>query len=272
MPVENQQVGTRAWAFWLRNRDKLSVKFPMTTLEWLRLYPNKESCPICHGAQEVRARDGTVYQCMCLLIHWRDKQMEVRSKYQSRYDEASLDNLDLRTHDSNSFQLREAVDAARHFINHLDGWLVLAGPYGTGKSHIMKAIATVLKPIGLFITATDFERRVFESMKNSSLDVFTLAISQAPVLLFDDLGAEYGSEFVRSQLTAVFVARDNQAKDLPTVVTTNMQRSNIKMIPRVGSRLLNQDVVQFLPINMDDYRSRDYDKVHPERKNLVLPR
>jgi DNA replication protein DnaC len=205
-------------------------------------------------------------------MHWRDRQLEVRSKYQSRYEEASLDDLDLRVRDSGTRQLQEAIDAARHFMNYLDGWLVLSGPYGTGKSHIMRSIATALKPIGLFITATDFERRVFESMKSDSLDAFTLAVSQAPVLLFDDLGAEYGKEFVKSQLTSVFIARDNQARDLPTVVTTNLQRSNIKAIPRVGSRLLNQDVVKFLPINMVDYRSRDYDRSHPaERSDIVLP-
>jgi hypothetical protein len=83
------------------------------------------------------------------------------------------------------------------------------------------------------------------------------------VLLFDDLGAEYGKDFVRAQVASVFIARDNQAKDLPTVVTTNLERSQIRGLPRVGSRLLNQDVVKYLPINVGDHRTRGYDATHP---------
>jgi DNA replication protein DnaC len=271
MPVENQQVGTRAWAFWLRNRGKLQAKFPMTTSEWNRLYPNKEDCPICHGAQEVRAGDGIVYQCMCLLMNWRDMQIEIRSKYQSKYEPASLDGLDYRKDEKNAYQLEDAVDAADHFCNYLDSWLVLSGGNGAGKSRIMRAIATMLEPICLFITATDFERKVFDAMdeEGNGLGNFIQIVSQAPVLLFDDLGSEYSKDFMRSQVAAVFIARDHQARDLPTVVTTNLQRYNLKMIPRVGSRLLNQDVVKFLPLELSDYRTRDYDKAHPERSNVV---
>jgi DNA replication protein DnaC len=271
VPVENQQVGIKAWAFWLRNRDKLLVKFPMTTFEWHKSYPNRDDCPICHGALEVRAVNKVVYQCMCLMMNWRDRQLEARSQYQSRFDDVDLDDLELCKGDEHSYQLKNAVDAARHFINHLDGWLVLSGPSGAGKSHILKSIATAIKPIGLYITATDFERKVFESMRDDTLDSFVLAISQAPVLLFDDLGAEYGKDFVKAQLTSVFIARDNQAKDLPTIVTTNLDRPQIKQIPRVGSRLLNQDVAKFLPLNLMDYRSRDYDRAHSDRSNIILP-
>jgi DNA replication protein DnaC len=236
----------------------------MTTAEWRRMYPNGGDCPYCHGALEVRAGDGTVYQCICLMMSWRDRQLETRSRYQSRFEDASLDQLVYN--DDNGEDLERAVDAAVHFMNHLDSWLVLSGPCGTGKTHILRAIATELRPIGLFITATDFERMVFENLKNESLDSFILAISQAPVLLFDDLGAEYGGkEFIKAQISSIFIAREAIARDLPTVVTTNLERSQLKTIPRVGSRLLNQDVVKFLPLNVSDHRTRDFDAKNPER-------
>ncbi len=264
--MEMQVVGTRAWAFWRRNSAKLGVVFPLSSYEWRTAYPNEDSCPVCHGGngRSVQTKDGVVYPCVCLMPVWADEQMKLRDIYQSKYEPARLEDLDFKMAGRNTDQLINASLAAQRFIDNLDSWLVLAGPPGVGKSHILRAIATAIKPIGLFITATDFERQVFERVKSQNLDDYIKRISQAAVLLFDDLGAEYGSDFVRSQLTAVFIARDHQAKDLPMVVTTNLSREKLLQIPRIGSRLLNQDVVKFYSLNLDDYRTRDYRMSHPE--------
>lgn len=265
--MEEQIVGTKAWAFWLRNRNKISVPFPISSLEWKKQFPNEEDCPICKGKNGrcVRTSDGSIYQCVCLMPTWRDEQIRLRDQYQSRYEKAWLHDLVLRDGEKNSRDLRDAIVAAGEFTRSLDKWLVLSGVSGTGKSHILRAIATEIYPIGLFITATDFERKVFESIKNSTLDTFILNVSQSAVLLFDDFGAEYGSDIVKSKIAAVFIARDHQAKDLPVAVTTNLTRTQVEQVPRVGSRLLNQDNGRFLSINMADYRTRDYRVLHPER-------
>jgi DNA replication protein DnaC len=197
---------------------------------------------------------------------WADEQVKLRDRFQSKYEKASLEDLEWRASEKNARDLQKAVPAALKFINELDSWMVLSGPYGTGKTHIMRAIATEIAPIGLFITATDFERMIFENVKSGTLDSFVLTVSQAAVLLFDDFGAEYGSDIVRSQIAAVFIARDHQARDLPTVVTTNLDREQIARVPRVGSRLLNEDTVKFISINMDDYRTREYRVTHPRKQ------
>lgn len=260
--MEEQIVGTRAWAFWLRNHDKVGIKFPLSTLEWMQEFPNENDCPICHGANGrcVQAGDGKVYQCICMMPSWGDEQRRLRDNLQSRYEKAYLDDLDLRNSEKNMLSLTEAIHDAESFVVNLDKWLVLSGRYGTGKSHIARAIATAISPIGLFITATDFERGVFEHIKDNTLDDYILKVSQAAVLIFDDFGAEYGSEIVKSKIAAVFIARDHQAKELPTVVTTNLTREQLLAVPRVGSRLLNEDVCNFRLINMEDYRTRTYDK------------
>lgn len=264
--MEEQIVGTRAWAFWLRNHEKVGIPFPMSSLEWTRLYPNETDCPICHGmnGRNVQAGDGRIYQCICLMPAWGDEQRRLRDSMQSKYEKASLDDLSLRVGEKNFRDLKTAIDAARGFIDSLDSWLVYAGRSGTGKSHIMRAIATEISPIGLFITATDFERGIFEHLKDNSLDEYILKVSQAAVLLFDDFGAEYGSDIVKSKVAAVFIARDHQAKDLPTVVTTNLTREALASVARVGSRLLNEDVSKYLPINMEDYRVRTHRMMQKE--------
>ena len=82
--------------------------------------------------------------------------------------------------------LNTALNAAQYFAQHMDGWLLLLGSYGVGKTHLAAAIANFGVGLGvptLFLTVpdlldwlryayggeeTDFETR-FEEIRNINL-------------------------------------------------------------------------------------------------------
>ena len=102
-------------------------------------------CPICNGAgwlrQDLPPGDpnfGKIVKCSC-------KEREERRK--SRDDMQERSNLGLyaektfETFHSHIAGVGEAYRAARKFADSPDGWLILSGQVGCGKTHLAAAIA-----------------------------------------------------------------------------------------------------------------------------------
>ncbi len=54
--------------------------------------------------------------------------------------------------------LEQAFNHSQQFASKLNGWLVLQGPYGCGKTHLAAAVANFVVEIGiptLFLTVPD---------------------------------------------------------------------------------------------------------------------
>ena len=116
--------------------------------------PGDPNCPICGGIGFVR-RDlpvghpefGRVDICQC-----RQKEV-MQMTYQRLYRLSNLeafrgmtfDNFDTKglvgMSDDQIRSLSTARNAAQYFAQHLDGWLLLLGSYGVGKTHLAAAIA-----------------------------------------------------------------------------------------------------------------------------------
>ena len=169
--------------------------------------------------------------------------------------------LDLYTRgysNSEVSSLRKAKAAARAFAEDASGWLVLEGPFGSGKTHLAAAIGNLLledhgKAV-IFLTAPDlldFLRRSFGSQNDGSFDQYFELLKTTPLLILDDLGVENPSPWAKEKLFQLlnyrYVART------PTVVTTNTPLAELE--PRLSSRLLDDRVVKRIAIDAPSYRA-----------------
>ncbi len=123
--------------------------------------------------------------------------------------------------------LAAAMRAAEIFAAKPEGWLLLYGPTGIGKTHLAVAITGRLLAAGhrpYFVRAQQLIRQLGSSFaRDSSLsfDKLFSAACDAPVLILDDLGAEADRDWIRATLQDLITHRHDTR--LPTVVTTTVQ-------------------------------------------------
>ena len=162
----------------------------------------------------------------------------------------------LLTH-SEQQSLALAYTMARDFAELPDGWLVLEGPYGCGKTHLAAAIGNQRLAHGdmvLFITTPDLLdhlRSTYGPSSEIGYDEMFDRIRDAHLLILDDLGAENPSQWAGEKLFQLLNYRYN--KRLPTVITTNVDLDRID--GRIRSRMLDEALIRRGRITAPDYRT-----------------
>ncbi len=160
--------------------------------------------------------------------------------------------------------LATALQRAQAFASAPEGWLVLVGKPGTGKTHLAASIANYRHAQGhpvFFVVVPDlldYLRATYAPDSNVSYDKLFEMIRAAPLLVLDDLGAQSSTPWAQEKLYQLLNYRYN-AK-LPTVVTTNVSWDQIDA--RLRSRLLDQRLSFTLEINAPSYR---HDELPPSR-------
>jgi DNA replication protein DnaC len=173
----------------------------------------------------------------------------------------SFDSFDLagRGSDAQGRQtLQAAITFARAFAEHPEGWLVLVGDSGSGKTHLAIAIANERLKRGeeIFFAFVpdllDHLRYTFSPDSRITYDELFDRIKQTSLLVLDDLGAQTSSAWATEKLYQIIVHRHN-AK-LPTIITTRA----IPMDPHdpIASRLADARLVTVVPILAPDYRQQ----------------
>ena len=151
--------------------------------------------------------------------------------------------------------LERAFNQAQHFAQNLEGWLLLLGGYGSGKTHLAAAIANYAVGIGLptiFITVPDLLdtlRYSFGSTDESFEQRFE-EIRQAPLLILDDFGTQNATAWAQEKLFQIINYR--YTNHLPLVVTTNLSPDQIE--GRIRSRLSDPELVSQAHLLSPDYR------------------
>lgn len=124
-------------------------------------------------------------------------------------------------------ELAESLDVAQSYANGSESSpiLVLEGPNGTGKSHLIEAIGRVMLESGHLVRFTfmpdwlDALKATFDMSDSATFQNVFESFSVTPeILLMDDLGAERTTEWTIAQITRLFDWR--YRNDLLTVVTT----------------------------------------------------
>ena len=157
-------------------------------------------------------------------------------------------------------QGRETLNAARAislaFSANPEGWLVLVGDSGCGKTHLAVSIANdrMAKGDEVFFAFVpdllDHLRYTFSPDSRVTYDELFDRIKQASLLMLDDLGSESSTTWANEKLYQIIVHRHNA--QLPTVITTRAIPSAAK--DPVASRLNDARLVQIMPITAPDYR------------------
>jgi DNA replication protein DnaC len=136
-----------------------------------------------------------------------------------------------------SIRAKEALSAVQQWLDG-DGWLLLRGPYGAGKTHLAAAAVGALVERGQHAVygyvpdLLDSLRQVIERNDQEFLTFFH-ALRDVPWLVLDDLGVERTTEWVEERLTQIFNHRADH--ELPLLVTTNARLEDLP--PRIAARL-----------------------------------
>ena len=152
--------------------------------------------------------------------------------------------------------LRMAYDRSAEYANRPEGWLILKGGYGCGKTHLAAAIANRRLAAGhpvLFINTPDLLdhlRATFNPESTVSYDERFDQVRTSPLLILDDLGTQSNSEWAQEKLYQILNFRYN-AK-LPTVITTNLDLESIEI--RMRSRMVDPGLSQIIHIAAPDFR------------------
>lgn len=241
-------------------------------------------CPHCHGVGYLR-RDlpvdhpdfGKLEICSC-------RQSAIHKKIKDRlYQFSNLDELEHLTFESfnprgrmglgeqQQDSIERAYNQARIYTENTEGWLLIQGRYGCGKTHLAAAIANecVAKGIPtLFLTVPDLLdtlRFTYDSHDVSFEERFD-QIRNAPLLILDDFGTQSATEWAREKLFQILNFR--YINQLPMVITTNLDLEEID--GRIRSRLSDPDVVAHVYIRAPDYRRPVDDSGQHELSSLNL--
>jgi DNA replication protein DnaC len=152
--------------------------------------------------------------------------------------------------------LQDALGLAKSWSDNPDGWLVLIGSPGCGKTHLAAAICNHLIKLNYdacFASVPDLLdefRASFSNKGSSNFEQSFKKITQADLLVLDDLGAHQNSPWVDEKLYQIFNYR--YIKKMPTIVTKNLESSDLDL--RIKSRLSDLKLATNFEILAPDYR------------------
>ncbi len=152
--------------------------------------------------------------------------------------------------------LADLFNLARDFAKSPDGWLVLQGVNGCGKTHLAAAIANEHLRAGksaLFVVVPDFLdhlRSTFSPESKVSYDQLFDSVKNTPLLILDDFGEQSTTPWAQEKLYQVINHRYNAR--LATVITTCCSLDEIET--RISSRFVDPKISMIFNIRVPDYR------------------
>jgi DNA replication protein DnaC len=150
--------------------------------------------------------------------------------------------------------LYQAFTIARNFAMRPEGWLVLAGETGCGKTHLAAAITHQQREAGhayMFVAVPDLLDRLRGGGQGARLrDEYFEKVRTSGFLVLDDLGVHSDTAWAQEKLFQILNHRYN-AK-LPTVITVH---PSDELPAALRSRLYDDKVSLFVEIEAPDYRN-----------------
>lgn len=221
----------------------------------------RQPCPRCGGAGFLRYPVPYGHPDFGKLRECPECQTVAARRVQAMQSMSSLRGS-LLTYTFRNFKpvpgAKAAYDAAVAFAQNPQGWLVILGPNGNGKTHLAAAIANYLRQRNVAVVflnvpdLLDYLRDAFAPRRewdesNLTFEERFEAIKNAPVLILDDFGAESETPWANEKLYQILNYRTDLA--LPTVITGNLKLSDIegRLSSRLGNRMLGKVVENKAP-------------------------
>lgn len=226
----------------------------------------------CGGAGFVRSNApvghplfGKAIPCVCL----RDRDAAERGERLRR--RSGMSGVELSQWTFERFNANQCQPAAsrpamarlrticQEYAQRPDGWLVLIGATGCGKSHLAYAIAGRALADGRQVyahTVPAMLSMLRATFGEGNFDSVFHDLCEVGLLVMDDLGAERETEWAKEQLYALVDHR--YRRRLPMVVTTNVALTDID--GRIASRLgegretRGQGFARILTVPCGDFR------------------
>lgn len=163
-------------------------------------------------------------------------QEELKRRIQSVYmpkdiKEATFDQVEL-THGRKE-ALNRSIQFVEDYIQKPDGFhkgLYLHGAFGVGKTYLLGAIAHELSTFGYPSTlihyptfSTEMRSSVGDQTTSSKLDIY----KNAPILMLDDIGAEYATSWIRDDVLGV-ILQFRMQNELPTFFSSNFAMDKLE--------------------------------------------
>jgi DNA replication protein DnaC len=173
--------------------------------------------------------------------------------------------------DMQARSIEQAFNQARHYSQNLNGWVLLQGGYGCGKTHLAAAIANFAVSMGvptLFLTVPDLldALRFAYGSEDTTFEARFDQIRNARLLVLDDFGTQNATGWAQEKLFQIINYR--YINKLSTVITTNLTLDEIEA--RIRSRLSDPELVTAVRMSAPDYRRPMEDTSHPELSSLDL--
>lgn len=184
-------------------------------------------CPnLTRGFAPVLSNYKTAYK-MCTLMQ-KESRSNVKPLFvSSKSLVAKLDEFNVSTPERKKC-LKWATDFVIDFKNQQKG-LYLYGPYGTGKTYLLSAIANELsqrnvKSIVAFFP--DLSRELKSSINTNTLEDIVLELKSIDCLMLDDFGGEMPSGWLRDEIiTPILQYRLTEGK--PTFISSNLDYNEL---------------------------------------------
>lgn len=161
-----------------------------------------------------------------------DLKKRIKSVYMPKdIKEATFDQFEL-THGRRT-ALDQSIQFVEDYIQRPDAYhkgLYLHGAFGVGKTYLLGAIAHELSTFGYPSTlvhyptfATEMRGSVADQTTSTKLDVY----KNAPILMLDDIGAEYATSWIRDDVLGV-ILQFRMQNELPTFFSSNFNMNRLE--------------------------------------------
>ena len=172
--------------------------------------------------------------------------------------------------------LRDVKLAAEAFADSPNGWFVLLGPSGAGKTHLAAAISNALRASGqddiMFVVVPDLLdhlRATFNPQSPATYDRRFDDLRRTPILVLDDLGTESATGWAKEKLFQLLNYR--HMEPLTTVITTSIAEERIE--PWLRTRIRDAARCQVWTIKAASFRgSADQSAAYRPQRAQEPPR
>ena len=174
----------------------------------------------------------------------------------SRLETFDVRGRNARAHERKS--LERALLAATRYVEKPEGWLVLMGGTGVGKTHLATSIASERYSAGDDVVFA-FMPEMLDDLRSSYGDDREVAfiekmrrLKDCDLLVMDDYSSVGLSEWAREKVYQVVAVR--HARSAPTVITTGEEM--MREAGAIASRMRDWNLCELVLIEARDYRAR----------------